>query len=30
MMIPEFLYRHRLAVIVISVVGAWALANVLP
>jgi hypothetical protein len=30
MTIPEFLYRHRLAVIVISVVGACWLNGVLP
>lgn len=30
MMIAEFLYRHRVAVIVISLAGAWSLAAVLP
>jgi hypothetical protein len=30
MTITEFLYRHRLAVIVISVVGAWSLSGYLP
>lgn len=30
MMIAEFLYRHRLAVIVISLVGAFWLNGVLP